>query len=207
VSLKLHVILQNIFLIDIKERIVTFLFADSPLESDQLSEGTRETSQNKQDNSKSEVCLQGNESVSTEDNDDEFHSLESSNLIVDSASHSIVDSADVQGECPLKKLQVGNADNGKEETISTQVQSVEGKELLTPSQPTTRNTESNPQNLVSDQQPIATDTFERRHLVEEQGSNLEAVGGLSQKIAEPVDVPEADIEENKQSVTAEGKHS
>jgi hypothetical protein len=141
-----------------------------------------------------------------EDNDDVFHSLESSDRTVDSASHSIVDSADAQSELPLKKLQVDNAENGKEDIISAQVQHVEGREQLKPSQPTTRNTETNPQNSVSDRETVAMDTVEVIHLVEGQGSNLEDAEALAQKTAEPV-VPEADVEEKKQSLNAEGEHS
>lgn len=167
-----------------------------------MSEGTREASQNK-----SEVCLQDSESVSMDDNSDVFHSLENSDRTVDSANHSVVDSVDVQSECPQKKLQVGNADIGKDEIISTQVQPVEVKEQFTPSQPTTWKTESNIQNSVKDQETVAADAVEVRHLVEEQGSNLEAAEGLVQKSSEPVDISEADVQEKEQSVTAESKHS
>jgi hypothetical protein len=205
VSLELHIILQNSFLIDYyRGRIIIFLFAESPLESEKLGGGTREISQNKQDNSESEVCLQGNESISMEDNDDEFHSLESSDHAIDSASHSIVDSADVQSECLLKKLQVGNAESRKEEIVSAQVQPVEGREQLKPSQPTTRNAETNPQNSASDLETVAMDTVEVIRLVGERASNLEAAEAIAQKTAEPV-VPEADVEEKEPSLTAEGK--
>lgn len=172
-----------------------------------MSEGTREASQNKQDNSKSEVCLQVSESVSTDDNSDVFHSLENSDRTVDSANHSVVDSADVQSECSLKKLQVGDADKRKDEIISTQVQPVEVKEQFTQAQPTTWKTETNIQNSVKDQETVAADAVEVRHLIEEQGSNLKPAEGLVQKSSEPVDVPEADVEEKEECITAESKHS
>jgi hypothetical protein len=142
-----------------------------------------------------------------EDNSDVFYSLENSDRTVNSSNHSIVDSADVESECPLKKLRVGNADNEKDEIISKQVQPIEVKEQFTPSQPTTWKTESDIQNSVKDQETVATDATEVRHLVEEQDSNLEAAEGLVQKSSEPVDVPEADVEEKEQSVIAESKHS
>ncbi|XP_023712052.1 protein ELYS [Cryptotermes secundus] len=174
------------------DRVVKEHTSDSPLEG----EGTGEASQNEQDNSKSEVCLQDSESISVDDNSDVFHSLENSDRTVDSANHSVADSADVQSECPLKKLRVDNSDKGKDEIISTQVQPVEVKEQFTPSQPTTWTTETSIQNSVEDQETVTADAVEVRHLVVEQGSNLEAAEGLVQKSSE------ADMEEKEQSVTA-----
>lgn len=151
--------------------------------------------------------MQDSESISMDDNSDVFHSLENSDHTVGSADHSVMDSADVQNECPLKKLRVDNADKGKDEIISSQVQPLEVKEQFTPSQPTTWKTETNIQNSVEDQEMVAANAVEVRHLVEEQGSNLEAAEGLVQKSSESVDLPEADMEEKEQSVTAESKHS
>lgn len=151
--------------------------------------------------------MQDTESLSMDDNSDVFHSLENSDRTVDSANHSVVDNADVQSECPLKKLRVDNADKGPNEIISTQVQPVEVKERFTPSQPTTWKTETNIQNSVEDQEIVAADAVEVRHLVEEQGSILEAAEGLVQKSSGPPDLPEADMEEKEKSITAESKHS
>jgi hypothetical protein len=137
-----------------------------------------------------------------EDDSDVFHSLENSDRTVDSANHSVVDSVDVHSEGPLKKLRVGNADKGQEEIIATQVQSVEVKEQLTPPQPTTWKTETDVQNSVGNQATVAADSVEVR-----QGSGSEAAEALVQKSAEPVDVPEADVEEKEESLTAEGKCS
>jgi hypothetical protein len=134
-----------------------------------------------------------------EDNSDVYHSLESSDHTVGSA--------DVHSECLLRKLQVGNADKGKEEIISAQIQSVEGTEQLTPSQLTTRKSETVAQNSVSNQETVVKDTVKVKHLVEDEGSNLEAAEALAQKSAEFVDIPEEDVEEREQIVTAESKHS
>jgi hypothetical protein len=142
-----------------------------------------------------------------EDDSDLFHSLENSGRTLDSTNHSIVDGTDIESECPLKKLRVGNADKGEAEIISKHVQPVEVKEQFIPSQPTTCKTESDIHISVKDQETVATDTTDVKHLVEEQDSNLEAAEGLVQKSSEPVDVPEADVEEKEQSVTAESKLS
>jgi hypothetical protein len=148
-----------------------------------------------------------------EDDMDVFHSLENSGNTVDSVNHSVVDSADVHSESPLKKQRVGNSDKQKEEVISAQVNSAAVKEQFALNSTTWR-LESNLQNPVNDEETAeAADTVEMGHEVEEQGMDLEVTESVvweeNDKNGEPVDIPEADVKKKEEAVTvtsAEGKH-
>lgn len=184
-----------------------FLIADSALVAHQPIEAPKIQQQDTQDSSKSEVCLLDSESVNMEDDIDVFHSLENSgNTVdtVDSVNHTVVDSADVHIESPLKKQQVGNSDKQNEEVIAAQVNStgVEEKFAL---HPTTWKPESNLQNSFNDKQTGAPDTAETGHGVEEQSMDIEVTENVvreqNEEIGQSVDIPEADVKKKEEAIT------
>jgi hypothetical protein len=208
------VIVQSIFVYVVKGLNHSFFFADSSLERCQSTEGTREASQinepDMQDTPESEVCLLDNESTNMENDSDVFHSLENSAATTDSISNSVVDSADVSSESPLKKQRVCSPDKKSEEVTSIQVDCLEVKEEVT-SDLRTWKTESNLQNCITVQEARVADTVEARHVVEEEDSTVVAVvQKMHEKNFKPVDTAEVDVEITEESVTvtvAGGKHS
>jgi len=189
-----------------------FLLADSALVAHHPIEAPKVQQQDTQDSSKSEVCLLDSESVNMEDDTDVFHSLENSGNTVDSVNHTVVDSADVHIESPLKKQQVGNSDRQNEELIEAQVNSVGVEEKFT-LHPTTWKLESSLQNSVNDKQTGAPDTVETGHEVEEQSVDVEVAESVVQEeneeIGQSVDIPEADVKKEEEAITVtseEGKN-
>lgn len=189
-----------------------FLLADSVLVAHHPIAPPKIQQQDAQDNSKSEVCLLDSESVNMEDDMDVFHSLENSGNTVDSVNHTVVDSADVHIESPLKKQRVGNSDKQNEEVIAAQGNSpgVEEKFAL---HPTTCKLESGLQNSVNDKQTGAPDTVEMGHEVEEQSMDVEVTESVireeNEEIGQSVDIPEADVKKEEEAVTVtseEGKN-
>lgn len=180
--------------------------AHQPIEAPKIQQ------QDTQDSSKSEVCLLDSESVNMEDDTDVFHSLESSGNTVDSVNHTVVDSADVHIESPLKKQQVVNSDEQNEEVIAAQVDSagVEEKYAL---HSTTWKLESNLQNSVSDKQTGAPDTVDTGHEVEEQSMDVEVTESVvweeNDENGQSADIPEADLKKKEEAITLtseEGKN-
>jgi len=190
----------------------TFLIADSALVAHQPIEAPKIQQQDALDSSKSEVCLLDSESVNMEDDMDVFHSLENSGNTVDSVNHTLVDSADVHIESPLKKQRVGNSDKQTEEVIAAQVNSADVEEKFA-LHPTTQKLESNLQNSVSDKQTGAPDTVETGHEVEEQSMDMEVTESVvreeNDENGQSVDFPEADVNKKEEAIivtSEEGKN-
>jgi hypothetical protein len=189
-----------------------FLIADSALVAHQPIEAPKIQQQDAQDSSKSEVCLLDSESVNMEDDMDVFHSLENSGNTVDSVNHTVVDSADVHIESPLKKQRVGNSDKQTEEVIAAQVNSADEEEKVA-LQPTTWKLESNLQNSVSDKQTGAPDIVETGHEFEEQNMDVEVTESVvreeNDENGQSVDFPEADVNKKEEAIivtSEEGKN-
>lgn len=189
-----------------------FLLSDSALVAHHPIEAPTIQQQDTQESSKSEVCLLDSESVNMEDDTDVFHSLENSGNTVDSVNHTVVDSADVHIESPLKEQRVDNSDKQNEEVNAAQVNSagVEEKFAL---HPTTWKLESSLQNSVNDKQTGTPDTVETRHEVEEQSMDVEVTESVVREenveIGQSVDIPEADVKKKEEAITVtseEGKN-
>ena len=189
-----------------------FLLADSALVAHHPIEAPTIQQQDTQDNSKSEVGLLDSESVNMEDDVDVFHSLENSGNTVDSVNHTVVDSADVHIESPLKEQRVDNSDKQNEEVTAAQVNSAVVEEKLA-LHTTTCKLESSLQNSVNDKQTGTPDTVETGHEVEEQSMDVEVTESVvqedSEEIGQSVDIPEADVKKKEEAITVtseEGKN-
>lgn len=143
---------------------------------------------------------------------DVFHSLENSGNTVDSVNHTVVDSADVHIESPLKKQRVGDSDKQNEEVIAAQLNSADIEEKFA-LQPTTWKIESNLQNSVNDKQTGAPDAVETGHEVPKQSMDVEVTESVvweeNDENGQSVDIPEADAKKKEEAITVtseEGKN-
>jgi hypothetical protein len=174
------------------------LLADSALVTHQPIETSKIQQQDTQDSSKSE------ERLLDSDDTDVFHSLESSGNTVDSVNHTVVESADVHTESPVKKQRVDNSDKQNEKLISAQVNSADVEEKFALNPPTWK-LDGNLQNSVNGEQTGAPDIVETGHEVEEQSMDLVVTEGVVQeendKNGQSVDIPEADVKKKEEAVT------
>jgi hypothetical protein len=180
--------------------------APKPVEAPKIQQ------QDAQDSSKSEECLLDSESVNMEHDVDVFHSLENSANTVDIANRTVVDSADVHIESPLKKQRVDSSDKQNEEVISAHVNSEDVQEKFA-LHPPTWELESNLQDSVNDEQTGTPDIVEMGHEVEEQSVDLVVTEGVVQEengeYGQSVDIPEAVVKEKEEAITVtsdEGKN-